>query len=161
MDGSTPSLEAPSSGESAPVADPPTAAASPVAGNRFTAAPYRGDQYRSRRVRDLDDFQLWDLDPRELAWLLSHQREVLTRDIETASEPGGGLRLVRVREGSFGDRRGLRPGDILQEINGQELDGPFDVEDFLVDPAYAGARGWRVRLLREGRPLTMDYRAGS
>jgi hypothetical protein len=124
----------------------------------LSGASYLPDQYRTRRVKDRDDFELWNLDPQELAWLLSNQRQVLTRDLETAPESGGGLRLARIRPGSFAALRGLRTGDILLEINGLELDGPFDVEDLLEDPAYSGARGWRIRLLREGKPLTLDYR---
>jgi hypothetical protein len=125
------------------------------------AAPYRPDQYRTRLAQVEADFQFWDLDPGELSWLLRHQRQVLTQDLNTLPETTGGIRVLLIREGSFGALRGLRVGDILLNINGQDLDGPPDVEDLLEDPVYLGARGWRVRVLREGKLLTIDYRTAS
>lgn len=127
-------------------------------GTSSEVAPYTPERYRSRLAKKDQDFQLWDLDSSELAWLLAHQREVLTQDLHTRPEPTGGLRVLRIGEGSFAARRGLQVGDILLDINGQDLDGPLDVENLLGNPAYSGARGWRVQVLREGTPLTIDYR---
>jgi hypothetical protein len=130
---------------------------SPI-GRSSQAAPYRPDQYRTRLAKVEEDFQFWDLDPGELSWLLRHQRQVLTQDLNTLPESTGGMRVLLIQEGSFGALRGLRVGDILLNINGQDLDGPPDVEDLLEDPVNLGARGWRVHVLREGKPLTIDYR---
>ena len=122
-------------------------------------APYRPDLYLTRLAQEENDFQWWDLDPSELTWLLANQRQVLTRDLKTLPESSGGLRVLQLQDGSFGALRGVRAGDILLDINGQELDGPLDVEDFLEDPVYSRSKGWRVRLRREGRILTVDYRS--
>lgn len=119
--------------------------------------PYVSEDYLSRLSRD-EDYECWTLDPRELAWLLANRREVLVRDLVTAPEPEGGLRVRALRDACFGARRGLRVGDVLLDINGQELDSAFDLEDFLEDPAYASSSGWRLRLKRGDDVLTVDFR---
>jgi hypothetical protein len=122
---------------------------------------YAADHYRTELLRDEESYQLWSLDSRELTWFFANKRRILTSDIETRSEPAGGLRVLRIREGSFGSSRGLRVGDILRDINGQSLDDSFDLEDLIEDPAYSGSKGWRVALERDGKPLTIDYRPAS
>lgn len=126
--------------------------AGPESGN-----PYFSEKYLSRVTRD-EDYERWTLDPRELAWLLANRREVLVRDLETTPEPEGGLRVKSLRDACFGARRGLRVGDVLLNINGQELDSALDLQGFLEDPAYANSRGWRLRLKRGDDVLTVDYR---
>ncbi len=120
---------------------------------------YVPDRYRTRRAKDESDYELWEFDPQEMEWLLANQRLVLTQELDTKPEPSGGLRILEIQESSLAAARGLRKGDVLTDINGKELDHFFDVEDLLEDPAYQGAKGWRVRILREDRVLTLDYRA--
>jgi hypothetical protein len=133
---------------------------SPPERRGLNGAPYAWEDYRSQ-ARVLEDYIQWTLDPRELAWLLANRRQVLGRDLETDPELEGGLRIKSIREGSFGERRGIRVGDVLLDINGQELDSPSDLEDFLEDPGYSGAGGWRVRLKRGQDVLLLDYRSAS
>jgi hypothetical protein len=127
------------------------------------AAPYDPERFGRSRQRASDDASIvvWDLDPEELAWLLAHQREVLTRDLETTPVSGGGLRVAGVREGSFGALRGIRSGDVLEDVNGHPLGSRSELEDFLDDPAYSGSTGWRLSLLRGGEAITIDYRSAS
>jgi hypothetical protein len=126
----------------------------------LSGTPYEPDKYSTRRIRVAEDYELWELDAREAAWLLANEREVLTRDLETVAEPSGGLRIAKVRAGSLAACRGLQPGDLLRDINGMELDGPFGIEDFLEDPSYRRASGWRLTLQRDSSTLMLDYRPG-
>jgi hypothetical protein len=129
----------------------------PIVVNPQAGIPYISEEYLSR-VSRAEDYEQWILDPRELAWLLANRREVLVRDLETAPEPEGGLRVRSLRDACFGARRGLRVGDVLLNINGQELDSARDLQGFLEDPAYSSSRGWRLRLKRGDDVLTVDYR---
>jgi hypothetical protein len=126
-------------------------------------APFIPESYAGTRCSRTSEelFELWELDPRELAWLLANQRQVLARDLNLVSEPAGGLRVAEIRAGSFGAHRGLRIADVLLDINGKELDARSDLEDFLEDSAYSAPKGWRLNLLRDGKTFTIDYRAAS
>jgi hypothetical protein len=115
--------------------------------------------YPARLVKEESDYELWQLDPQGLNWLLANQRLVLTQELETKPEPTGGLRILDFRGLSTAVLKGLKPGDVLIDINGKELDTAFDVEDLLEDPAYQAAKGWRVRILRDDNVVTLDYRA--
>lgn len=138
--------------------EPPGVARSTTPSDSQEPSPLPGPS-SARLVRGGNDYELWQFDPGGLDWLLANQRLVLTRDLETKPEPTGGLRVLDLRGDSAVVLKGLRPGDVLIDINGKELDTPFDVEDLLEDPAYHGAKGWRVRVLREDNVLTLDYRA--
>ncbi|HXX92088.1 MAG TPA: PDZ domain-containing protein, partial [Planctomycetota bacterium] len=137
----------------------PPAASSGTGRRAPENSSYDPSEYRTWVSRDEPSYKVWDLDARELQWLRAHRRQILLSDLETRPEPEGGLRITGVRSGSFAAYRGLRIGDRLEEINGQSLDGPTDLVDLIEDPAQSGALGWRIQLEREGRALTLDYRA--
>jgi len=151
---SAPSPEASPCRAGTPESDSRVLPASPS----LRGSDYVPHRYRTRRAKDESDYELWEFDPDEMEWLLANQRLVLTQELETTPEPSGGLRILEIRPSSLAAARGLRKGDVLTDINGKELDDVFDVEDLLEDPAYRGAKGWRVRILREDRALTLDYR---
>ncbi|WP_170764978.1 trypsin-like peptidase domain-containing protein [Ruegeria lacuscaerulensis] len=62
--------------------------------------------------------------------------------------------VVVVDAGPYGGRSGLRAGDVVNSINGAEIERPDDVVDALTDP------GRRVNLdiLRGGRPVSLRFR---
>jgi hypothetical protein len=134
-------------------------ATSPPTSSRAIPAgvAYASEQYRSQLVRNEDSGQVWNLDRAELDWLHANRKQVLTDDLTWVPRAGGGLKITGVREGSFAASRGLRAGDILQDINGKELDNSFDLEDFIEAPALSASRGWRVTLEREQKPFIIDY----
>jgi len=145
--------------------DPPCRMGAPESGSPDLAAlaslrgsVYVPEEYRTRRTKEEIDYEVWEFDPREMEWLLANQWWILMQELETKPEPSGGLRILGVQPSSLAAGRGLRKGDVLIDINGKDLDDSFDVEDLLEDPAYQAAKGWRVRLLREDRVLTLDYR---
>ena len=64
-----------------------------------------------------------------------------------------GVIILQTR-GGFAPRYGIRPGDILREINGATIKRVVDVEAALVrSPGY-----WRIALERDGRVLRLDTR---
>ena len=72
----------------------------------------------------------------------------------SARPTDGGLEVVEVREGSLAQTLGLRPGDVLREIDGKPLAVPSDVAS-----ALAGAgKGLEVRFQRDGAThvVTLD-----
>ena len=123
-------------------------------------SPYHPEHYREARIARSADpgYETWDLDPGELAWLMANQKTVLTEDLGTVSRAEGGLQVTRVREDSFAARRGLRVGDVLLDINGQELNDHYDMEELWENRGYADSKGWRLSVLRSGEPFTIDYR---
>ncbi len=62
--------------------------------------------------------------------------------------------VVVVDPGPYGARAGLRPGDVLSEVNGKDMQRPRDVVRALTDPG----RRVQVDLLRRGQPLSLRFR---
>lgn len=62
--------------------------------------------------------------------------------------------VVVTRSQGVASRVGLRPGDVLVEINGTRIQSTSDVADML----NRGGRGYTMRVLRGGRLLSMRFR---
>jgi serine protease Do len=94
------------------------------------------------------------------AWL-AVATQVLTPDLATALkiEGRGGVRLTQVEPGSTADAAGLKAGDVLLRLDGQEIPAsrPEDGEVFptLLRAYPAGARV-KLEGVREGAPLRVD-----
>ncbi|MEX2454323.1 MAG: DegQ family serine endoprotease [Rhodospirillaceae bacterium] len=65
-----------------------------------------------------------------------------------------GVIVLRVKRGSTADRVGLEPGDILRQLNGEPIGSVTSLQDLL----RREAAGWRIEILRKGRPLQMVIR---
>ena len=79
----------------------------------------------------------------------------LSQDVQVTQQPEGGFRLAAVRPGSFFERIGLRPNDVVLRVDGRPLNGIDDAS-----AAYAWLRvtdRFTVDLVRDGRPLTLRY----
>lgn len=65
-----------------------------------------------------------------------------------------GMKILSVKAGSLFDKLGLKRGDILQKINGIELDVKkgFEIFNQLKDQ-----KGINLDLIRQGQPTTLDY----
>ncbi len=61
--------------------------------------------------------------------------------------------VVRASEATAA-QTGLRPGDILLEINGRRIERPRDVER----AAQERVRWWQIDVLRDGKPLRLRFR---
>jgi S1-C subfamily serine protease len=65
-----------------------------------------------------------------------------------------GIEVVEVIEDSPAARAGIRPEDLILDIDGQPVSGPEDLQR-LMDGGAIG-RSVEVRLARRGRPMTLD-----
>ncbi|WP_271951992.1 trypsin-like peptidase domain-containing protein [Ruegeria faecimaris] len=62
--------------------------------------------------------------------------------------------VVVVDAGRYGGRSGLRPGDVVDGINGARVERPADVVKALTDPG----RRINLDILRGGRPVSLRFR---
>ena len=62
--------------------------------------------------------------------------------------------VVVLDPGPYGGRAGLRPGDVVNAINGRDIERPRDLEQALQDPG----RRVRMDLLRAGKPVSLRFR---
>jgi S1-C subfamily serine protease len=79
----------------------------------------------------------------------------LSQDVQVDQQPTGGFRLAAVRPGSFFERIGLRPNDVVLRVDGRAINGVDDAS-----AAYAWLRvtsQFTVEILRAGRPLALRY----
>jgi S1-C subfamily serine protease len=79
----------------------------------------------------------------------------LSQDVQVTQQPEGGFRLAAVRPGSFFERIGLHPNDVVLRVDGRALNGIDDAS-----AAYAWLRvtdRFSVDILRDGRPVTLRY----
>jgi len=67
----------------------------------------------------------------------------------TGSE--GGLRILSLREGGLGERLGLRPGDVLHDVDGAPLTSLFS--DPEAQRRLASSRSWTLTFTRDGREV--------
>jgi len=66
-----------------------------------------------------------------------------------------GFQVVTIQPRSLLSQMGLRPRDVLKEINGAELDSPEKALQIFYQ--LREARSLSLSLLRNGKPLTFDY----
>jgi general secretion pathway protein C len=66
-----------------------------------------------------------------------------------------GYKLFNIRPGSLFERLGLRNGDVVQRINGNELDNPGKAVGLLDE--IQSMEEIRMDFLRGGKPLTFEY----
>jgi hypothetical protein len=79
----------------------------------------------------------------------------LSQQLQVATLPEGGFRLVQVRSGSFFERIGLRTNDVVLRVDGRPINGVDDAS-----AAYAWLRvtnKFTVDVLRDGRAITLHY----
>jgi len=79
----------------------------------------------------------------------------LSQDVQVDQQPSGGFRLVSVRSGSFFERIGLRPNDVILRVDGRAINGVDDAS-----AAYAWLRvtnQFTVDILRNGHPVALRY----
>ncbi len=75
-----------------------------------------------------------------------------------APNPGGGLRIERVDPASDAAAKGLRPGDVIEEVAGRPATSADAVRAAVDDAKAKGRAGVLVRAKRDGRTLFLALR---
>jgi Do/DeqQ family serine protease len=68
-------------------------------------------------------------------------------------EPGEGVIVSEVEDGSAAERLGFQVGDVIAEVNGQAIETTRELDKLF----GAGARNWRVSIRRGGQVLTTVF----
>lgn len=147
---------APSSSPSAPGA-PRTAGPSGPRANR-AGQPYNPEGFRSRLLASAENRQVWGLDPEEIDWALQNSDRIMDQEFKVTPYPGGGLKIESVTPGSLGAVRGLVPGDVVKDVNGQPLSSLADIRTLMNSPALRQSSGLRLTIERAGKPVLLEYR---
>ncbi len=97
------------------------------------------------------------IDQQEVNNALSNIDKLYTEIRAVPSFQGGkmsGMKILSVKRGSVFDKLGLRRGDVLQKINGMELDvrKGFQIFNQLKD-----SKAITLDLIRQGQPRTFEY----
>ncbi len=112
----------------------------PTAGFRLNVVAAGNQSYRLSRQELNNVLQ----DPRQLQF---------TGRVGPA--PGGGVRIDDSPANSLPDKLGLKTGDILTAINGQNVASPGDLVRFYQQ--FGTLSGLRVELKRGGAPMVLSY----
>lgn len=137
----------PASAPSPPIATPSRTATIATQFTPAAAAASSNPQYQGAAAPILVPRSEFD---RQLSDFVS-----LGDQVNIGQAPTGNFRLVGVRPGSFVERIGLRPGDVLVSVDGRAVRNAEDAAS-----AYAWLRTtdkFRVDILRDGRPQTLAY----
>ena len=116
---------------------------------------YRPEVYRSRLLASTEAREIWGIDTDEVDWAAQNSREFLNRDAQISPRAGGGMRIDTLNSGSMAAARGLKPGDILQEVNGRPLHSLSDLQSIFSDPPKSALQ---LTLERAGRQVVLVYR---
>jgi general secretion pathway protein C len=65
-----------------------------------------------------------------------------------------GMKILSVKNGSIFSKLGLKRGDVLQKINGLELDVK---QGFAIFNQLKDQKNITLDLIRQGQPMTLDY----
>jgi type II secretion system protein C len=97
------------------------------------------------------------VDQKEIDAALSNMDQLYTDIRAVPNFSGGkvsGMKILSVKNGSLFAKLGLRRGDVLQKINGMELDVKRGFEIF---SKLKEEKNLQLDLIRQGQPTTMEY----
>jgi serine protease Do len=77
-----------------------------------------------------------------------------------APAPGGGLTVQGVAPGSEAQRKGLKPGDVIEQVSGKPVNDAQDVRSALAAARDAGRKDVLIRARRGGQHLFLALKAG-
>lgn len=161
-------LEKPTTTGTAGLASVPGGGASPAtrgAGRRNRGGPRERDTaggaadpvIDSGGIRMVGDGE-YEIDRSEVDAALDNMNQLFTQVRAVPHFQGGkstGFRLFAIRQNSIFDRIGLRNGDIIQSINGQDVSDASKALSLFQDLRNAG--NVSVQLVRNKEPKTLSY----
>lgn len=127
-----------------------TAASAPGSSGSRTAS---GEE----RIRLLGENQ-YQIDRAEVDDTFDNLSQVFTQVRAVPHFEGGkatGFRLFQIRQGSLFEKIGLKNGDVIQKINGQELSDPSRAMGMLQE--LRGESELTIELVRNRQPQTLSY----
>jgi serine protease Do len=74
--------------------------------------------------------------------------------------PGGGVKVDGVQPGSEAAQKGLREGDVIEQVGGRSASSPADVKSAVEAARAAGRKNLVVQVAREGRHLFLPLQVG-
>lgn len=142
---------------------PPTPAgprAAGPAGPRSARAgqPYTPETFRSRLLASAENRQVWGMDPEEIEWAVQNSDRIMDQEFQVTPYASGGLKIESITPGSLGAMRGLVPGDVVKDVNGQPLTSLADIRTLMNSPALRQSSGLRLTIERAGKPVILEYR---
>jgi general secretion pathway protein C len=129
----------------------------PVAA-RVAAAPV--SQPGNPHIRQVSDTQ-YDIDRSEVDTALDNMSQLFTQIRAVPHFEGGqstGFRLFAIRQNSLFDNIGLRNGDVIQSINGTQINDPRRALALLQD--LRTAQQLNVQVLRNKELVSLQYNIG-
>lgn len=139
-------------------------AAAPSAGGPPGSTPLAGTAWDSARYtskknpqRSNDNQEVWDMDRKEVEWAAANA-EALMQGVQLDPYAGGGLKITVLPEGSYGADRGLRSGDVIRSVNGQQIESIGKLTEVMRNMSK-NTPVLTVQVDRSGRIYTLQYTA--
>jgi hypothetical protein len=142
---------------------PPSPGAAPGAALGGGVGPrssqsYSSAQFKSRLLASSDSRHVWGIDPDEIEWAIQNQESLMDQAFQVSPAGGGGVKIDNIMAGTIGAARGLMPGDIVRDVNGQPLNTIADMRNLLNNPSMRQQTGMRLTIERAGRPVVIEYK---
>jgi hypothetical protein len=133
-------------------AGPPGSAA--LAGTAWDSARYTS---KKNPQRSNDSQEAWDIDRKEVEWAAANA-DALMQGVQLDPYAGGGLKITVLPEGSYGADRGLRSGDVIRSVNGQQIESIGKLTEVMRNMSR-NTPMLTVQVDRSGRIYTLQYTA--
>lgn len=138
-------------------ASPPPAGGALPGTPFLQGTPWDAGRYQSKKnaQRSNDSQEAWDIDRKEMDWAVANV-DSLIQGVTLEPYAGGGLKISSLPEGSYGHERGLRSGDVVRNINGQQIESIGKLTDVIRGMSKT-ATTLTVQVDRSGRLYTLTY----
>ena len=136
---------------------PSAAAAVPQVAGRGRTAPSPAPQVADAHIQSTGENE-YMIDRSEVDNALENMSQLFTQIRAVPHFEGGkstGFRLFAIRSGSLFDKIGLKNGDIIQKINGNEMNDPSKALSLLQE--LRNQTDLSVEVIRNRQPTTLSY----
>jgi hypothetical protein len=122
-------------------------AGQPWESGKFTS---KKDTNRSNELQEI-----WTIDRKEVDWAAANVESIL-QGVTMEPFAGGGLKITSLPVGSFGEERGLRTGDVLRSVNGQQIESPAKLNEVFRNLSK-NTQALNIVVDRAGKMYTLSY----